>query len=56
MNAKKNLKIQRGQGLVEYALTIAVVALVAFVAVGLIGWGSKLRIRDCRRRVRSQEK
>ncbi len=40
MSANKNPNIRDGQGLVEYALAIAVVAVVALVAVGLIGWAA----------------
>jgi len=33
-----NRRSQRGQGLVEYALILALVAVVAIVILGLIGW------------------
>jgi hypothetical protein len=38
---RRRLKLQRGQGLVEYALILALVAIVAIVVLGLIGWATQ---------------
>ncbi|MDF2520095.1 MAG: Flp family type IVb pilin [Clostridia bacterium] len=45
-NLKENLKNKRGQGMVEYVLIIAFIAIVVMVALGPLGTQIKVKFNE----------